>query len=66
MIGICISGRLYIGIKKKKRSSYSQVLLKSMNPTFDPDEYGENEEDELEIRSRYSEYSRDDERYILR
>jgi hypothetical protein len=56
MIGICISEMPYIGIRKRKRSNYSLVQWKLMNPISDPEEYGENDEDELEIRSKYSEF----------
>jgi hypothetical protein len=37
-----------------------------MNPTFDQEESEEKDEDELEIRLKYFEYWRDDERYIPR
>ncbi len=37
-----------------------------MNPTFDQEECEENDEDEQEIKSKYSEFLRDDERYIPR
>ena len=66
MIGICIFDMPYIGIRKRKRSNYSRVQQKQMNPTFDQEECEENDEDEQEIKSKYSEFLRDDERYIPR